>query len=69
MDKDQLIHCNCLTALKEEEAKYRQRYETKKNILDGLKADAFKLAINKIEDKAYGLVVDKLWKYYKKLED
>lgn len=86
--------------LKIEELKYRKLYDRRANtkyILDGLKADAFKIAIQKLESKglketyswfkknrdenlkelsvlsinlahAYGLVVGKLWKYYKKLE-
>ena len=37
--------------LKQEEAKYHKLYEEKSQILDELKADAFKLAINQIEKK------------------
>ena len=85
--------------LKHEEGKYRKLYESgvgKNFFLEGLKADAFKLAISRIESKglvdtylflkserdvhlqsnnklgrnlgnAFGLVVGKLWKYYKKV--
>lgn len=88
-----------LIELKREAVKYRKLYEDKSPpnyVLEGLKAEAFELAIRKIESdglketylffktkrddfaskgnrlarnlaNAYGLVVGKLWKDYKKL--
>lgn len=60
-----------MEVIKTEEAKYRKVYDAKKDekdknwVLDGLKADSFKIAITKLE--AVGL--KETYKYFKEQKD
>jgi hypothetical protein len=50
--------------LKKEEAKYRELYE-RGSVLDGLKADAFKMAIEKLNQEG----LDKTYSFFKQQRD
>lgn len=62
------INMEMINELKQEESKYRKLYEDKLQpnyILEGLKADAFKLAIQKLENKG----LEETYNFFKKNRD